>query len=126
MAARSSQRLGYNDDRGRATSRCLRREIDDGIARRSGTFGRMPEISRFFGIVVRMYFLDHAPPHFHAAYAGAEARIRIRPIGLLSGQLPPRALALVVEWATLHEGELFENWRRLHSDESPTSIPPLE
>ena len=65
----------------------------------------MPEISRFLGIVIRMYFLDHDPPHFHAAYAGAEAQIRIRPLGVLGGTLPPRALALVVEWASLHEIE---------------------
>ena len=43
----------------------------------------MPEISRFLGIVIRMYFLDHDPPHFHATYAGAEAQIRIRPVGVL-------------------------------------------
>ena len=86
----------------------------------------MPEISRFFGVVIRMYFLDHDPPHFHASYAEFEAHVRIQPIGLLSGNLPPRALALVVEWAKLHQRELQENWRRLHSDESPMKIPPLE
>jgi len=86
----------------------------------------MPEISRFLGIVIRMYFLDHDPPHFHAAYAGAEAQIRIHPIGLLGGGLPPRALALVVEWGTLHEAELLENWRRLQADEAPAKIAPLE
>jgi hypothetical protein len=86
----------------------------------------MPEISRFFGIVIRMYFLDHDPPHFHAAYGGAEAQLRIDPVGLLRGTLPPRALALIVEWATLHQAELLENWRRLHQDEPPTKIAPLE
>jgi len=86
----------------------------------------MPEISRFLGIVIRMYFLDHDPPHFHAAYAGAEAQIRIRPLGVLGGTLPPRALALAVEWASLHEIELLENWRRLHADEPPAKIAPLE
>ena len=86
----------------------------------------MPEISRFLGIVIRMYFLDHDPPHFHATYAGAEAQIRIHPVGVLGGRLPPRALALVVEWANLHEAELLENWRCLHADEPPTKIAPLE
>ena len=86
----------------------------------------MPEISRFLGIVIRMYFLDHDPPHFHAAYAGAEAQIRIRPLGVLGGTLLPRALALAVEWASLHEIELLENWRRLHADEPPAKIAPLE
>ncbi len=63
-----------------------------------------------------MYFLDHEPPHFHAMYSGAEAQIQIQPIGLLVGKLPPRALALVVEWATVHEartsGELATTPRR--------------
>ena len=52
----------------------------------------MPEISRFFGIVIRMYFLDHEPPHFHAHYGGAEGRMRIAPVGVLDGYLPPRVL----------------------------------
>ena len=86
----------------------------------------MPEISRFLGIVIRMYFSDHDPPHFHAYYAGAEAQVRISPVGLLDGELPPRVLALVVEWATLHRRELLENWRRLHQHEPAHRIPPLE
>lgn len=86
----------------------------------------MPEISRFLGIVIRMYFFDHEPPHFHANYSGTEAQVRIEPIGLLGGDLPPRALALVVEWAKLHQAELLENWRRLHADEPPQRIAPLE
>ena len=86
----------------------------------------MPEISRFFGIVIRMYFLDHEPPHFHAKYGSDEVQLRIQPVGVLSGGLPARALALVVEWATLHQDELLENWRRLHSDEAPSRIKPLE
>ena len=73
-----------------------------------------------------MFFLDHEPPHFHASYTGAEAQIRIQPVGLLGGALPRRALALVVEWATLHQAELLENWRRLHADEPPAKIAPLE
>ncbi len=55
----------------------------------------MPEISRFYGIVIKMYFADHAPPHFHAEYAEAEARIAIESLALLSGELPPRAMGLV-------------------------------
>jgi len=86
----------------------------------------MPEISRFLGIVIRMYFFDHEPPHFHAAYGNAEAQIRIAPVGLLGGRLPARVLALVVEWATLHQAELLENWRRLHEDEPALRIAPLE
>jgi hypothetical protein len=86
----------------------------------------MPEISRFFGIVIRMYFNDHDPPHFHASYAGAEAQVRISPLGVLNGALPPRALALVVEWASLHERQLLDNWERLHTDQAPVRIAPLE
>lgn len=86
----------------------------------------MPEISRFFGIVIRMYFFDHEPPHFHAAYAGAEAQIRIAPLGLMDGELPSRALALVTEWASLHQAELMDNWLRLHADQPPVKIAPLE
>ncbi|MGH7503577.1 MAG: DUF4160 domain-containing protein [Longimicrobiales bacterium] len=56
----------------------------------------MPEISRFVGIEIRMYFLDHQPAHFHAAYAGAEAQNRLQPVGIPGGALPPRALPLVV------------------------------
>ena len=61
---------------------------------------RMPVISRFLGIVIRMYFEDHAPPHFHAFYGDAEAVVRIEPLALLTGRLPPCALARVVEWAS--------------------------
>jgi len=86
----------------------------------------MPEISRFLGIVIRMYFADHEPPHLHATYGGAEAQVRIDPVGLLGGELPPRVLALVIEWATLHRDELIANWRRLHQDETAQRIAPLE
>ena len=86
----------------------------------------MPEISRFLGIVIRMYFKDHGPPHCHATYGDRECRLRIRPVGVLDGDLPPRVLALVVEWASLHQGALLDNWRRLQSDEPPIRIPPLE
>lgn len=65
----------------------------------------MPEISRFFGIVVAMYYRDHPPAHFHARYGPFEAQIRIDPAGWLRGDLPPRALAMVVEWAALHRDE---------------------
>ena len=86
----------------------------------------MPEISRFFGIVIRMYFFDHEPPHFHASYAGHEAQVRIDSVGLLNGELPARTFALVREWATLHQAELLDNWRRLQSDAPPKRIAPLE
>jgi hypothetical protein len=70
----------------------------------------MPEICRFYGIVIKMYFGDHAPPHFHAEYAEFEARIAIGSLAVLSSNLPPRAAGLVAEWATLHQTELQELW----------------
>ena len=85
----------------------------------------MGEISGLLGIVIRMYFNDHEPPHFHAFYGGAEARVRIVPVGIIRGDLPPRAVALVAEWASLHERELMDNWHRLHTDQPPLRIDPL-
>ena len=73
-----------------------------------------------------MYYLDHDPPNFQAAYNGAEAQSRIHPRNVLRGSLPPRALALTLEWATIHQSALLDNWHRLHHDESPISIDPLE
>ena len=70
----------------------------------------MPEISRFYGIVIRMYWADHQPPHFHAHYGSNQAQIRIDPVEILRGHLPPRILAMVVEWAVLHEEELLADW----------------
>jgi hypothetical protein len=86
----------------------------------------MPEISRFFGIVIRMYFDDHNPPHFHAIYAGNEAQIAIESIEILEGKLPARAASMVFEWAALHQRELLRNWQRLHSEQPAERIRPLE
>ena len=61
----------------------------------------MPEISRFFGMVIAMYFDDHPPPHFHVVHGDERAQVGIDPPGLLNGTLSPRALALVVEWAAI-------------------------
>jgi len=86
----------------------------------------MPEVSRFFGIVIRMYFDDHNPPHFHATYGGSEAQIAIDPILVLEGRLPGRASSMVIEWAALHQRELMENWQRLQNDRPIQKIEPLE
>ena len=85
----------------------------------------MPEISRFFGIVVRMCFNDHNPPHFHVRYGDLEAQVTISPASLLTGTMPARVMAMVVEWTMLHEAELLDNWQRLHSDRAPQRITPL-
>jgi hypothetical protein len=60
-----------------------------------------------------MYFGDHVPPHFHAVYAEFSAQISILDLGILEGYLPPKALALVVEWASIHKEVLIENWESL-------------
>ena len=70
----------------------------------------MPEISRFFGIIIRMYFDDHPPPHFHAIYSGSEVQIRIDPIEVLHGHMSQRPESMVIEWAALHQRELMRNW----------------
>ena len=85
----------------------------------------MPEVSRFYGIVVLMYFADHAPPHFHARYAGAEAQIGIRDLAVIEGRLAPRALGLVMEWAQEHQQELLAAWERAERREHPGKIRPL-
>lgn len=86
----------------------------------------MPEVSRFFGISIRMYYDEHNPPHFHAIYAESEAQIGITPISLLEGQLPRRALGLVVEWAAERQPQLRENWTLMRNDQPPNWIDPLE
>ncbi len=86
----------------------------------------MPEVSRFFGIVIRMYFDDHEPPHFHAIYSGQEAQIGVEPIALLAGNLPSRATSMVLEWAAIHQRELLQNWERLRAGRQAEGIRPLE
>lgn len=86
----------------------------------------MPEISRFFGIVVKMFFDDHSPPHFHAEYAESKALVDLRSLSAFAGRLPPRVMGLVVEWAALHRQELLDNWRRAEAQETLQKIDPLE
>ena len=86
----------------------------------------MPEVSRFFGISIRMYFDDHNPPHFHAIYAGAEVEVGIDPLTVLRGRFPRRALGMVLEWAAFHQGELLGNWDLLHNEQTPRKIDPLD
>jgi len=85
----------------------------------------MPEICRFYGIVIKMYFADHAPPHFHAEYAEYEARVAINNLAVLTGELPPRAMGLVAEWATLHQRELQTLWERATKLETLHRLDPL-
>ena len=85
----------------------------------------MPEVSRFYGIVITMYFDEHNPPHFHADYGEDRAIISISPVDLLMGSLPRRALNLVLDWAELHQDELIANWERLRQNGQFEKIPPL-
>lgn len=86
----------------------------------------MPEVSRFYGIVIRMFFREHGPPHFHADYSGQQAVVGIEDITVLRGRLPPRALGIVKEWASLHQEELRAAWDRARRQEAPGKIAPLE
>ena len=85
----------------------------------------VPEISRFYGIVIRMYFGDHNPPHIHAEYGGKEALIEINSFGVFRGGISPRALGLAIEWASLHRQELLELWQRATNLEPLYRIDPL-
>lgn len=86
----------------------------------------MPTISRFFGIVIAMYYDDHAPPHFHARYAGRTALFTIDPPGVLAGDLPPRAVGLVAEWCRLHREALLADWERAQRGEPLAPVAPLD
>jgi len=85
----------------------------------------MPEICRFLGIVITMYFNDHNPPHFHVRYEEYRALIGIAPLELREGQLPPRVLGLVMEWGEMHQSELMENWTTLAKEGIFRRIAPL-
>ena len=85
----------------------------------------MPTISVFYGILIRMFFNDHAPPHFHAVYGEFQATIEIESLQLLEGDLPKRALRLVLEWAELNRQDLLENWELCRQMRRPHKIEPL-
>lgn len=84
----------------------------------------MPVLSKFYGIIIRMYFLqsEHNPPHIHAIYGEHVAAIEIDSKRVLEGSLPPKAMALVVEWMTIHQTELMEIWET----QDFKHLPPLE
>ena len=86
----------------------------------------MPEISRFFGIIIRMYFGDHNPPHFHAIYQEHTAEYDINTLTILNGYLPQRAHALVLEWASIHRTELLEDWKLASEMKEIKKIEPLQ
>jgi len=72
----------------------------------------MPEICRFYGIIIRMFFRDHLPPHFHVEYAEYKAKINIIDGEVIEGELPQKALRLVQAWAEIHRDELLINYEQ--------------
>jgi hypothetical protein len=85
----------------------------------------MPEISRFLGVIITMYWGDHAPPHFHASYGDYEITVNIHN-GVVQGKFPKRALRLVLEWYELHQDELIKNWELCRNKQPVIPIAPLE
>ena len=88
----------------------------------------MPELSRFFGIIIRMFWEANEPhhsPHFHAYYQNDVAVYGIEPVELMAGSLPRRQARFVEAWAELHQAELLADWQRLHSGQNPLPIEPL-
>ena len=85
----------------------------------------MPEITRFYGVIIKMYFqqADHNPPHIHAFCNGSfMGAIDIKTLKMLEGDLPPRALKMVQEWTRLHQEELLKIW----NTQEFVSLPPLD
>lgn len=85
----------------------------------------MPEISRFYGIVVRMFYHDHEPPHIHIEYQDYDATITIND-GIVNGEIPRRALKLVYEWLDLHQNELLADWELAQEHRPLKKIEPLK
>lgn len=86
----------------------------------------MPEICRFFGIVITMHHSDHPPPHFHVRYGDQKALIAIQSLSLLRGSLSPRVFGMVMEWAAIHQSELMANWDLAREQAPLRKITPLE
>lgn len=86
----------------------------------------MPTISMFYGIFIKMFFDDHAPPHFHVEYAEYKAVVDIRDLKISEGHLPRRAQELVLDWAELHRCELLDDWDLCAAKQQPKQIAPLQ
>lgn len=86
----------------------------------------MPEISRFYGIIVSMFYDEHNPPHFHARYGEYKIAIDINSLRILEGKFPPRALGLIMEWASLYKNELLKDWEITAQNLPPEKIEPLK
>ena len=86
----------------------------------------MPELSRFYGIIIRMFYGDHAPPHFHAVYQGEQVQINIETLAVMNGSMRRRALMLVLERAALHREEIRHAWEQASRNQEPSKIQPLD
>lgn len=85
----------------------------------------MPEISRFLGMVIAMFYNDHNPPHFHVRYGNQKASFSIETFAIIDGDLPSRVKGLVVEWASMHQAELLEDWELARQKKELKDIDPL-
>jgi serine/threonine-protein kinase RIO1 len=81
----------------------------------------MPEIVRFYGIIIKLFFGDHPPPHFHAVYSEYNALFNMETLEMIEGDLPQRAKKMVIEWATMYQKELIEMW----NNQEFRKLPPL-
>jgi phosphomannomutase len=86
----------------------------------------MPEVSRFYGIIIAFYYNEHNPPHFHAKYGEFRAEVDIRTLQILNGDLPKRAKSMVLEWADEHRNELMHNWELARQNNELNAIEPLK
>ena len=86
----------------------------------------MPELSRFYGIIIKMHHHDHTPPHFHVEYGEFEAQFSIQGLKVIEGRVPSRVKSLVREWAGQHIAELIADWELVSELKQPRSIKPLE
>lgn len=85
----------------------------------------MPEIARFLGMIIRMFYNEHNPPHFHVYYNEFKAEIAIQTLEIIAGELPNRVYKLAIEWAIEHREELMLDWDLMRNDKAPTPIKPL-
>ena len=85
----------------------------------------MPEVSRFYGIIIRFYYRDHLPTHFHAIYGDAELVVSIWPLKIVQGEAPRRVREMVLEWAANHQRELVAAWHCCQNGLPPLHIEPL-
>ena len=82
----------------------------------------MPEITRFYGIIIKVFFGDHPPPHFHAIYGEYNALVSIESLEIIEGDLPSRAQKMVIDWAEMYQQDLLKMW----NDQEFRKLPPLK